>query len=143
MIIDDLEYPILEKNFKFIQNSGKFAYKNNNENNWNDKNELRIYNHFTKEHFLLIRKWDLAPGDNNLIFVDFPRTDGPTNSWTTQHALVKCHNDSKPGLLGDFMRFTILSIDRNGYCDVTDGYNTGMGAFARDCFYSINKILKT
>ncbi len=79
--------------------------------------------------------------DSNLVFITFPRTDAPVNSWThaTQHATIRTW--AKPDLAGEFVRFKILSIDKYNYCSIDDGYNKPAGAYALDCFYKINKIM--
>lgn len=143
--IDGLEYPISERSFEYMKHSGysNFAYSNNNTENWNDKKHIRLYNHITKQHFYLERVWPKI-GDNNLIFVDFPRTDAPPESWSqhaTQYAKVRSWGQSRENYHGDFIRFKIIEINKNDYCKVDDGYNEQTsGWYTRDSFYKINKI---
>ncbi|MFA5586368.1 MAG: hypothetical protein WDA02_07485 [Saccharofermentanales bacterium] len=143
--IDGLEYPISERDFEYMKNSGysNFAYVNNNPDKWHDKKHIRVYNHITKQHFYLEKVWPEV-GDNNLIFVDFPRTDAPTDSWSqhaTQYAKVRSWGQSRDEHHGDFIRFKIIQINDDNYCKVDDGYNEQpSGWYARDSFYKINKI---
>ena len=145
VVIDGLEYPISERNYEYLVNGGwpKFIYTNNNPENFHDKSHIRVYNHKTKEHYYL-ENVVVKPGDSNLLFVDFPRTDAPTDSWSSdasQHANIRCWNRNDLPKW-DFVRYKILSINDNGMCWVDDGYNEPSGWYARDCFYKINKIMK-
>jgi len=142
-IIDGLEYPISEEDFEYISRRGsKFAYVSNNPDNWHDKKNIRVYNHNTKKHFYLEKVWPKV-GDNNLLFIDFPRTDAPVDSWSsdaTQYAKVTAWGSGDRGHSGDFVRFKIIEIDKDNYCRVDDGFNKPSGWYARSCFYKINKI---
>jgi len=148
VMIDGLEYPISDRSYDYLIRSGysNFIYVNNNPDDWNDKINIRVYNHQTKEHFYLEKVWPEI-GDNNLIFVDFPRTDAPTNSWSpdaTQYAKIRSWGQSRGEHYGDFIRFKIVGIDKNNYCTVDDGYNHKHGgSYARNCFYKITKISKS
>lgn len=143
MIIDGLEYHTSEENFNHYSSyGGRFAYFHIGDE-WYDKNNIRVYNHTTKEHYFLEKVWPNL-GDNNLLFIDFPRTDAPIDSWSshaTQYAKVRSWAHSHI-LSGDFVRFTIESIDKDNYCKITDGHNYPHGWYARDCFYKIQKIFK-
>jgi hypothetical protein len=146
-IIDGLVYPITPKSFGYLVNSGysRYAYTNNNPDSFTDKQNIRVYNHTTKEHFYLEAVWPEL-GDNNLLFVDFPRSDGPTSSWSnhvTQHAVIRTWGQSRGAQAGDFVRFTIESMDKDNYCRVNDGYNEHhSGSYSRGCFYKVVKIFK-
>lgn len=150
MLINGIEYHLSEQSFQNLLNStGKYAYFHNHDENvpdsWYNKNNLRVYNHHTNEHYYLERVWPNV-GDNNLLFLDFSRNDGPTYSWyqhVTQHALVTTwaeHSDKGPA--SNFVRFTIDYIDKDNFCKVSDGYNKNSGWYARGCFYKILKIFK-
>lgn len=147
MLIDGLEYHISEKDFEYHTRYGsKYAYFNPNAiENWYNKNMIRVYNHYTKEHLFLERVWANI-GDNNLLFIDFPRMDGPIDSWckaVTQYAIIKSWSDRAENELGgDFVRFTIDSIDKDNFCKVSDGYNSNSGWYARGAFYKIIKTCK-
>lgn len=142
ILIGGLEYPITEKNWKYLQWQGTgYPYANNSED-FNDKRHIRVWNKHTKEHYFLEKGWPEI-GEGGLVFVIFPRTDGPTNSWAsyvTQHVNIKTWGGKRDG---EFVRFEIKSIDKHNYCTVTDGYNkTNGGIYARDSFYTVNKITK-
>ncbi|TXG86406.1 MAG: hypothetical protein E6R13_00610 [Spirochaetes bacterium] len=150
MIINGIEYHLSEQSFEHLLNStGKYAYFHNHDENvpgsWYNKNNLRVYNHHTNEHYYLERVWPNV-GDNNLLFLDFSRNDGPTYSWcqyVTQHANVSAWmNNSDKGPSKDFVRFTIDYIDKDNFCKVSDGYNKNIGWYARGCFYKILKVFK-
>lgn len=141
--IDGLKYPISQDKFKWIQNgeNNRYAYINNNPDNYMDRKHIRVYNPNTKKHYFLERVDDIKVGDNNLLFVDFPRTDAPADStWqhATQYAVIRTWN--RDNYQGDFARYEIVSIRKDGYCVVSDGYNTPHGYFSGDAFYKINKI---
>lgn len=144
-IIDGIEYPISERDFDYLQRGGwsNYAYVNNSDN-FNDKRNIRVYNHNTKEHYYLEGVWPEI-GDGNLLFVTFPKTDAPRTSWSqhaTQHASVRTWG-AREGYTGEFVRYTIEEISKDNYCKVSDGYNHGAsGWYARDSFYKINKITK-
>lgn len=143
MVIDGLEYPITESNFEHISSrvSGKYAYYSISEN-FNDKRNIRIYNHSTKEHYFLEQVWPKI-GDTNLLFVDFPRDDAPMDSWyshATQHANIRTW--ARNELSGELVRYRIIGIDEHNYCRVDDGYNTPSGVYHRSCFYTILKKFK-
>lgn len=141
--IDGLEYPIPEDKFKWIANgeNSRYAYVNNNPDNYMDRKNIRVYNPVTKKHYYL-ENVEVKVGDNNLLFVDFPRTDAPVDSWSqhaTQYAIIR--NWNRDNYQGDFVRYEILEINKNGMCKVSDGYNEPSGWYARDSFYKINKII--
>lgn len=142
IISGELEYPISEEKFKWIEKSGsRYAYVNNNPDNFHDKKHIRVYNHNTKHTFFL-ENIEVKVGDNNLLFIDFPRTDAPIDSWSkdsTQYATIRTWN--RDNYQGDFVRFTIVEIGKDGMCRVSDGHNEPHGWYARSCFYKINKIM--
>jgi hypothetical protein len=144
-IIDGIKYPITPESFERLKNRGSiFAYESNNPDNFYDKRNIRVYNHNTKYHYYL-ENVEVKIGDSNLLFIDFPRSDGPMGSWdssVTQHAIVKSWGQSRGVHAGCFVRFRIDAIDKDGYCRVYDGYNENhSGLYARNCFYEINKII--
>lgn len=149
MLIDGLEYFISEKNFNHLPNSLGGGCKSpyfSIGKNWYDKTHIRVYNMYTKEHFFLEQAFPKI-GDSNLLFVDFPRSDAPTDSWAsdaTQHANIRTWaNHMKNGLGGDFIRYKILNIDQHNYCKASDEYNEPSGAYALDAFYKIHKIISS
>lgn len=107
-----------------------------------DKQHLRVYNHKTNQVFYLERVYPTI-GDNNLLFVDFPRTDGYVeNQKCTQYAIIRTWSDGRSKEhSGDFVRFTIEHINEDRFCRINDGYNKPSGVYASNCFYKINKIL--
>jgi hypothetical protein len=144
VLIDDLLYPITKSNFKYNIKFGspKYCYSLFDSSDFYNRKYLRVYNHSTKEHYYLERAWpDIT--DNNLLFVDFPRSDGPIDSWAshvTQHACIRTW--AREGYVGEFVRYKIVEIGKDNYCKVEDGYNSPSGWYARDCFYKINKRFK-
>lgn len=143
-IIGGLEYPISEGNWKYLQWQGTSYPYASNVDDFNDKRHIRVWNKHTKQHFFLEKGWPEI-GDMGLVFVTFPRTDGPINScasYVTQHVNIRTWGGVERD--GEFVRYEIKSIDKNNFCVVTDGYNkTNGGVYARDCFYLVNKVINT
>lgn len=143
--IDGLEYPISERSFDYLIRSAnsQYAYASNSENFHNKKN-IRVYNHTTKEHYYL-ENVVVEVGDEGLLFVDFPKTDGPRNSWSERATqVVKIRTWGREEHRGEFVRYEITEIDKDNYCRVDDGYNKHKsGWYARDCFYKVIKIINS
>lgn len=137
--IDGLEYPCrYPENYRF----DKCLYCSNSDKLYNKKN-IRVYNPKLKQHCYLEWYWPNI-GDTNLLFVTFPRTDGPVDSWSssvTQH--VNITTWTRENMIGEFVRFRIISINEDNYCRVSDNWNyKNDGIYARDAFYKINKIFE-
>lgn len=145
MKIDGLEYLVTEEDFKYLQNRGSsFAYALQDNEDFYNRKFLRVYNHNTKEHYYVESVYPKV-GDSNLLFIDFPRSNAPVDSWmsgTTRHANITSWNKSEKDLGNDFVRFTIEYIDKEGYCQLFDGRKKCGGWYSRSCFYKINKVFK-
>lgn len=140
MILAGLEYHLSEEGFK--RKKGYAYFNPNADVNWHDKRTIRVFNHNTNEHYYLENVWP-SIGDSNLLFIDFPRTDSPIGSWSSDSSQTcKPVVWAREELKGEFVRFKIHEIDKDNYCRVDDSYNKPFGWYARSCFYKITKKLK-
>lgn len=133
--LDGLDYDINQNTkHKVYVNGQGYIYKSLDDN----KKHIRFYDHINNKTYYVERVWPNV-GDNCLLFIDWSRYDGPTDSWspdTTQYLKIPSSAISNMPF-----RFTITYIDCENFCKVNDGTNNHGGWHARNCFYKINKII--
>jgi hypothetical protein len=110
-----------------------------NQNNPDNLTHICVFNHVTNTHYYLEH---IIPhvGDEGLVFVDFQWS----HTYGCKYAnILRWASYLKDGRADEFVRCTIKSIDKYGYCKINDGHNKSSGGSYRgDMFYKVNSISK-